>query len=136
VNADPSGGTLATVFHILNGRVKHETKLGFDPFLKTKEGTKSTNKLYVANAMHLQYSSEAKKWIGPFVMAGVMANCVKRSNALLNYGSNVTYNEAEVYPSFFAGFIQTVKLLLFGSVIISAPLRILALNTFLPKPGE
>jgi len=45
----------------------------------------------VENASFLGYSGEYKAWTGPFVMAAVMANCIRRSNALMGYGPKVTH---------------------------------------------
>lgn len=66
--------------------------LGFDPMLKTSvEGQTSSSKIAVENQSFLGYSTEYSKWVGPFVMAMVMANCVRRSNALNNYSSRLVY---------------------------------------------
>ena len=45
-------------------------------------------------------------WVGPFVMAAVMANCIRRSNALNGYSPRLTYRESVVFPNFFAGTAQ------------------------------
>ncbi|RYH14329.1 hypothetical protein EON65_33780 [archaeon] len=91
INTGPSGGTLATVFHVLGDRSRLKASLGFDPLLKTLSGEKSTAKFITKIPMMLGYSSEHKCFTTPFVMAMVMANCVRRSNALLNYSPKLTY---------------------------------------------
>jgi short subunit dehydrogenase-like uncharacterized protein len=83
--------------------VKGKSSLGFDPLLKDLDGKKTKNDFITENTFMLGYSAEYKSWIGPFVMSAVMANCIKRSNALNNYSSKLTYRESQVYPSFMAG---------------------------------
>ena len=70
------------------------------------------------------------------VQAMVMGNCVRRSNALLKYGSSIIYQESEVYASGFAGFVSFVNLILFGTVLGCTPLREIAIRTLLPAPGQ
>ena len=69
----------------------YKSQLGFDPLLKSASGDKSANKFVTANQGFLGYSSEFGAWVGPFVMAMVMANCVRRSNALNNYSTKLIY---------------------------------------------
>lgn len=136
ISSTPSGGTMATVFHALLERVVYKSTLGFDPLLKTTTGAKTTNKFIVNNQMSLGYSKVAKAWIGPFAMASVMGNCVRRSNAVNNYGPNLTYKEATVYASFFAGFVEIATLIVFGSMLLTSPFRALLSATILPAPGQ
>jgi short subunit dehydrogenase-like uncharacterized protein len=77
---------------------------------------KSNNSFITENTKFLGYSDEYKSWIGPFLMAAVMANCIRRSNAINNYGPKLTYRESVVFPSFMAGFSTIVGLLVFGTV--------------------
>ena len=50
-----------------------------------------------------------QSWVGPFVMAAVMANCIKRSNAINGYSAKLTYRESVVFPNFFAGtYVQHI----------------------------
>ena len=91
LNSAPSGGTLATVFHVLGDRTRLKASLGFDPLLKTLSGEKSTTRFIAKNPSFIGYSSEHKCFTTPFVMAMVMANCVRRSNALNNYSPKLVY---------------------------------------------
>lgn len=144
--AEASGGTYATVFHSLANRVKYESKLGFDPLLKTTaedccndQGGMSTSSFSVNNQTTLGFASEFKggSWVGPFVMASVMANCVRRSFVLNKYSAKMTYREFAVYPSFMAGVITLIDMLLIGLCIFIPPLKWLLLETgFIPKPGQ
>ncbi len=56
-------------------------------------------------------------------MAAVNANCVRRSNAILNYGDNLKYSEGTVYPSFMAGFVTLIQLMLLGAALVVPPLQ-------------
>ena len=137
INFVPSGGTLATILHVLDTfSLSKASKLGFNPLLKTIAGTKSEGKFRVSHTPFLTYSSEAGAWVGPFVMITVMSDCAKRSNAVLNYGPNVTYALSDQYPSFFAGFVTLFTLLLVGTVLISPVFRAIAKATILPAPGQ
>eukprot|EP00600_Ochromonadales_sp_CCMP1393_P014239 CAMPEP_0175004228 /NCGR_PEP_ID=MMETSP0005-20121125/4651_1 /TAXON_ID=420556 /ORGANISM="Ochromonas sp., Strain CCMP1393" /LENGTH=491 /DNA_ID=CAMNT_0016259359 /DNA_START=77 /DNA_END=1552 /DNA_ORIENTATION=- len=137
INSAPSGGTMATVFHALGNRVKYTSQLGFDPLLKSPSGTQSTNKLVSKTQSVLGYSSEFQAWVGPFVMAMVMANCVRRSNALNNYSSRLVYKEAAVYPSFMAGYVNFLGMVLLGTVLMCPPLSWLLRQTpLIPAPGQ
>jgi len=91
IYSEPSGGTLETAFHVLSNREQYRSSLKFDPFLKTLQGTKSESKLVVKNQALLGYANECKSWVGPFVMAMVMANCVRRSNSVNQYSSKLVY---------------------------------------------
>ena len=105
INANASGGTLDTVFHSLGNRMKYKSRLGFDPLLKTRDGNKSTSVFKAKNQSWLAYSAQHKCWTGPFVMAMVMANCIRRSHSLNDYSPKLVYREAVVFPSFMAGWI-------------------------------
>ncbi|KAJ1415215.1 Saccharopine dehydrogenase-domain-containing protein [Ochromonadaceae sp. CCMP2298] len=136
INSAPSGGTMDTVFHSLGNRVKYISKLGFDPLLKSALGSQSSNRLVSKTQSVLGWSKEYKAWVGPFVMAMVMANCVRRSNALNNYSSRLVYREAAVYPSFMAGYVNVMGLVLLGTMLFCPPLAWVMRKTVLPAPGQ
>jgi hypothetical protein len=71
--------------------VKYTSFLGFDPLLKSLVGDKSANKFSVQNQFLVGFGAEHNAWTGPFVMSMVMANCVRRSNALNNYANKLSY---------------------------------------------
>lgn len=139
VREEASGGTWASVFHALGNRVSFKSKLGFDPLLKknTQTGaTKASSNIVVKNTNYLKHSKEYNAWLVPFVMASVNANCVRRSNALLDFGTQVTYEEGMVAGSFFEGFMTFVGLLMGFTMLLCPPLQYLARNTFIPPPGN
>ena len=131
-----SGGTISTIFYSLENRVQYKSMLGFDPLLKSLSSSKSSNKMVINNTMFLRYSKEFKSWCGPFIMASVNANCIKRSNAINNYSTSFKYDEALLYPSFFAGFVNVMQLILFVTLLSCPPLAYIMKAYVLPKPGE
>lgn len=136
INSNPSGGTMATIQHALSHRVQARSSLGFDPLIKLPNGTKGNHKFSVANQTLLGYSYEEKTWVGPFLMAWVMSNCVRRSNTINNYGPQLKYKEMMVFPNFFAAFVTMVSLMIFGSIVMIPPLCSLLYKYVLPVPGE
>jgi len=136
IRSQASGGTMETVRQSLTGRAPYKATLGFDPLLKSIDGSQSSSRMVSANQAFLSYSSENRTWVGPFVMAAVMANCIRRSNAVNQYGPKVVYKEAAVYSGFMAGFVQTFGLLFFGTALMIPPTRWLMYKYLLPKPGE
>lgn len=136
--AAASGGTLATMLHILSDRTPGgKSSLGFDPLLKKISGEKCDAKFAARNQAMLGYSSMAKKWVGPFVMAGVNANCVRRSNAVLGYSNKLIYSEAQVYPNFFAGFVTLMLMIVFGTCLaIPLVLWFMLQSGIMPSPGQ
>jgi len=137
INGQVSGGTLATIFNSLLNRRIYKAKLGYDPLLKTSDGSKASGKFIAKNQSLLGYSKEFRSWIGPSLMASVICNCVKRSNALNNYNPNtLVYKESAVYSNFFEGFSNVMSLVSFGSALMIPPLRWFLRSYVLPKPGE
>jgi hypothetical protein len=103
-------------------------------------GTKTPEKLLANNQMLLSYSSEHKCWVGPFLMAGVMATCVRRSTAINNYTLSrssdtdnekreLKYYEAAVYPNFFAGVVSLIGYMVLGSCLAVCCKSVLHSNT-------
>jgi len=143
IQSSPSGGTLETMFGILSGEdaAKEKKKTAFDPLLRTARGSKSPFALKAANVNALDFaaapapSSEyaARSF---FVMAGVNANVVKRSNALLGYAETLTYREGLAHASSLSAVANFLGLAAFGVALFVPPLRYLLRRTVLPRPGE
>jgi short subunit dehydrogenase-like uncharacterized protein len=132
-----SGGTMATIFNSLTGRQVYKAALGFDPLLKDAAGQKSASKFSTINQGLIGYNREGQTWVGPFVMAAVMANCVRRDNAVRHFTDALSYYEAQVYPNFMAAFVSFVDFIVLGLCVSMVPLRTLLLALgFLPSPGE
>eukprot|EP00933_Yihiella_yeosuensis_P022449 TRINITY_DN17692_c0_g1_i1.p1 TRINITY_DN17692_c0_g1~~TRINITY_DN17692_c0_g1_i1.p1 ORF type:complete len:409 (-),score=69.83 TRINITY_DN17692_c0_g1_i1:44-1270(-) len=123
--ASASGGTLSTA--LLNMQSKPpKSDLGFDP-LYLVDGKKSTCGTQVQLPKGSTYYDEVGQHGGPWIMGPVMANAVRRTNAILNMVPDLEYHEAmldssdigmtatlkvamgtSVYMPFLAGFWQSV----------------------------
>eukprot|EP00941_MAST-03F_sp_MAST-3F-sp1_P001958 g1958.t1 len=137
IRGSASGGTIATVFHALWNHSRSKSKLGFDPLLKTLDGKKSANIVQNNNRIIPGYDSMHRggSYVGNFVMSGVMANCIKRSNALNSYSSNIVYRESLVFSGCLRLFRDTMMMLIFGLSLYITPVLLL-IKSFLPKPGQ
>jgi|EP01049_Picozoa_sp_SAG25_P005685 short subunit dehydrogenase-like uncharacterized protein len=140
IRGSASGGTIATIFASLSDRAKYRavTCTGFDPLFKAAPPYSGASdcRTRAANQSFLGYSQEAGCWVGPFVMAMVMANAVRRSNALNRYSKKLIYAEAKVYPNFFAGFVDVFTMMIFGTCLMCPLWRWLLRTCVLPKPGQ
>lgn len=152
VKSSPSGGTIETMYEIVDeGKKKSyfnpDTKggaggaLGFDPLLKARSSVeKSTSHTTVHLPKTIQWSEETQRYIRPFFMSQVMGNCVKRSNALLNYNDNLTFSDAEIVPrkqeGFFYGLGFYAGAAMFGLSFYLPPLRYVMRRFVLPDPGQ
>ena len=47
------------------------------------------------------WNAEFERYAGPWIMGPVMANCVRRSNALLGYADALDYSDAMLRPASF-----------------------------------
>eukprot|EP00697_Spironema_sp_BW2_P009554 gnl/Spiro4/24506_TR12145_c0_g1_i1.p1 gnl/Spiro4/24506_TR12145_c0_g1~~gnl/Spiro4/24506_TR12145_c0_g1_i1.p1 ORF type:complete len:504 (-),score=88.61 gnl/Spiro4/24506_TR12145_c0_g1_i1:118-1629(-) len=134
IRASASGGTIETILESLKDRVPYKSKIPFDPMDKMTSGERSSCKVVNANRKFLGRSRGF--WVGPFLMAAVNVNCVRRSNAMLGYGPQLVYEEAVVYPSFFAGFVTNIGLLILGTSFFCPPLLWVLQKFVLPAPGQ
>ena len=89
-----SGGTLTTAMYQLSKpKNVEQASTGFDPLVKTLDGKKSEHKTTITHK-NKQYHAEFGRKAGPWIMAPVMSNCVRRSNAILGYSSEFKYGDA------------------------------------------
>jgi len=136
IRSAPSGGTLETALGIMNGAPPKKSALGFDPLLKTADGSKADASLTAKNVARATAEADGSAR-GFFVMANVNAATVKRSNALLRYGESVTYREGQAFSSL--GKARKVELVLLGLfLVLKSPLltKLARCAGWLPKPGE
>ena len=130
-----SGGTLTTAMYQLS-KPKHSsqttsTGVAFDPLVKTLDGTKSEYKTTITHK-NKQFHAEFGRTAGPWIMAPVMANCVRRSNAILGYSTNLHFGDAcLVDPSWTNYLKQSLYAGVIGAALYVPPLR-----TYLPQPGD
>lgn len=147
ISENASGGTMATLFLSLKNRKKYKAALGFDPLMKplvvndTAPTGPSPSRTDARNQEILGFNQKALNglgaWVGPFVMSMVMANCVRRSNAVNNYSGDgkLKYYEAKVYPSLVAGICNMIYMVVFGTCLYS-PVLVTLLEKYVLQPGQ
>jgi len=128
-----SGGTVATAQFQL-GKARGAAKPEFDPLLTNAKSEKSafatTNASPKSDAPCMEFGGRIA---GPWIMAPVMANCVRRSNALLGYAPAFTYSERQLREERFADRLsQRLFTYKVGAAILSPTL----FGGLVPRPGE
>ena len=130
-----NGGTLASAFNMLDSG---QSKALADPFLLNPVGQRPRRVARHADPIAPQRDSDFNAWVGPFFMGPVNTRVVRRSAALLGYGSDFHYQE---YLRFGAGPVAalTAAGMSFGmgagqAAMQFGPLRALA-GRFAPAPG-
>lgn len=133
-SAAASGGTLATAIFQLGKKRGGGAKPDFDPLLQKPDGAKSESLTKVANPKKDVYCKEFAQYGGPWIMGPVMANCVRRSNALLGYSASFTYADVMLrgHPTWAQWAGVKAQETLVGAAVM-AP-RVFA--RFLPAPGD
>lgn len=136
-----SGGTIASIVNMVKEAVsdadlRRELK---DPYSLCPQN----HVFSIAQPdVEVAYDAAAGGWIAPFIMAGINARVVHRSNALSNnsYGVEFKYEEAVVTGQGGSGKWKAqaahwgVNALMIGLAV--PPTRWLLENVVLPKPGE
>mmetsp|Transcript_9424 Transcript_9424/g.18904 ORF Transcript_9424/g.18904 Transcript_9424/m.18904 type:complete len:412 (+) Transcript_9424:26-1261(+) len=127
-----SGGTTSTaVFQLSKKREKGKTD--FDPLLRMPDGSKSSCATKITSPKSDKWFAEFNKNAGPWIMAPVMANCVRRSNALLQYNTELTYSEAQLRDGSASAWMRDKSF----EALVGAAIWFPALfQRFLPQPGE
>jgi len=139
ISSAPSGGTLETAIGIMFGPEKRKPKstLPYDPLLKRGDEQGSC-RTAAKNVATVELSRDGRlPHRGFFVMAGVNAGAIRRSNAINQYSEHLTYCEGRAFRSLIELFINQLGLLLFGVALAIGPLRNLLLKLgVLPSPGQ
>uniref|UniRef100_A0A7S2XAM0 Saccharopine dehydrogenase NADP binding domain-containing protein n=1 Tax=Lotharella oceanica TaxID=641309 RepID=A0A7S2XAM0_9EUKA len=135
-----SGGTIATLFESFQKPLtKSKRKDGdkrFDPMVTNSEQKKATSKIVTSlPKLCCYYSKENEEYVGPFVMAPVNSNVVKRSNALLGYTERLKYYEVETHSGCMAAWLSVLQSLWFATAIFFPPWKVVMMMT-LPSPGQ
>jgi len=133
-SAEFSGGTVTTAIYQLGKKRGGGAKPDFDPLLRTKDGSKATSLTKVALPKKDVYVGEHKQYGGPWIMGPVMANCVRRSNALLGYTANLTYGDYLLRGTPTWGQWAGTKLM--TGTFAAAIYMPSVFSRFLPAPGE
>ena len=128
-----SGGTLNTaVFQLSKSRAKKHD--GFDELLTDSDGNKSKYGMKNKSPKQPVFVEEFKKESGPWIMQPVMANCIRRSNALLGYNENLVYSEAMLNET--VGWLEWLSAMQLN-ITVGASIYFPSLfSRFLPAPGE
>lgn len=132
-----SGGTLETFVGLLfgaEGKLKPLKDLGYDPLLKDGKEA-SACKTDVQNVSCVTPGQDGRPTRTYFIMADVNGHAVKRSNALLKYGENVTYCEGTASANNCQAYC-TMTGMAMGGCLLSCPPTRACLRKLLPKPGE
>jgi len=128
-----SGGTLTTAVFQL-GKKRGGEKTSFDPLLRTREGTKSEHITKVTSPKKDVWCSGFSQYGGPWIMGPVMANCVRRSNALLGYSKSFVYSDVMLrgHPS----WGQWASEKAYEGLVAAAIMMPSVFARFLPPPGN
>lgn len=134
-----SGGTLASGLNFLEESQKDPTlrRLVSEPYGLVGAGVRGPDG---RDQRGVRWDGALGGWTGPFVMAGVNSQVVRRSNALMGhaYGKEFRYSEVVGFSSGPAGWLQAAGLSAatvgFFAVASSRVGRAL-LRPLLPKPG-
>ena len=103
-----------------------------DPLLRTADGAASEYKTKVTSPKSNVRVVEFRRSAGPWVMGPVMANCIRRSNALNGYAKGLVYSEALLRPTSWSAWAHDkLNTALFAGALYFSPLR-----RFLYQPGE
>jgi short subunit dehydrogenase-like uncharacterized protein len=94
-----------------------------------------------ADLRGVEYNSELRSWLGPFVMAGINTRVVRRSNALQQwaYGRRFRYREVMGFGDGLAGRLRALGTAgAIGSLVagMAIPPARVVLDRVLPDPGE
>ena len=135
-----SGGTYASINNIVSEATKNKEirKDLINPYGLNPEGEKNGPDKRDLNSV--VFDKKIKKWIAPFLMAGINTKIVRRSNALSNYmyGKNFRYDEAVMTGNGFMGRIRGFLLSIPLIFLASKPGSIMKrnFNMLSPKPGQ
>ena len=127
-----SGGTLNTAIYQL-GKKRSKSNASFDPLLRLVDGSKSEFTQKNVSPKSDVYVSEFKRNGGPWIMGPVMANCVRRSNALLGYNKELIYSECLLRET---GWVPWVQAVAYECLVTAAVVAPFLFQRFLPAPGE
>ena len=137
-----SGGTVASIIHIINEASKNPSvrKMLIDPYSLTP--ATNLKRPYQPNINFASFDSDVKAWVFPFIMASINTKIVQRSHALSGYayGTDFVYDEAMIAGKGFKGRATATSAALgiagmFGALVLP-PTRMLMARFVVPKPGE
>jgi short subunit dehydrogenase-like uncharacterized protein len=137
-----SGGTVASIIHIINDASKNPAmrKMLIDPYSLSPSTTFKLPRQ--PNVGFATYDLDIKSWVFPFIMASINTKIVQRSHALsgFTYGTDFVYDEAMMTSDGLKGrAAATVAAVGIGGAfgaLVFPPTRMLMSRYIVPKPGE
>jgi len=129
-----SGGTTETIFYSTAKPNKKRSPI--DPMSLTDSGEKSPAKLTSILPFNVQWSPTIKKYTSWFIMSQVNFSAVKRTNSILQYSSNFTYQERVVVGSYCEGLMELLSLFGFMVSLYFFPTRWFLRKFTLPQVGK
>ena len=141
-----SGGTLASVFNILESSTNEELVAGSNPFFLaprdpvTGQPIEATDKAVVnmnRDSFSFLYDKEEQCWESPYVMQSIDTRVVNRSNALSGwkYGRNLIYREFTAASNIFVALLSTMVFPLVG-LLLYIPWTRMLIKKMVPQPGQ
>jgi short subunit dehydrogenase-like uncharacterized protein len=142
MNGGLSGGTAASIIHIINEASNNPAtrKMLIDPYSLSPASTVKLPRQ--PNIGFAAFDPDAKSWVFPFIMASINTKIVQRSHALSGYayGTDFLYDEAMMAGGGLKGRASATGAALgiagaFGALVFP-PTRKLMSRYVVPKPGE
>jgi short subunit dehydrogenase-like uncharacterized protein len=141
-----SGGTIASIFNIIESSSLAELKKGANPYnLNPRSAGTGEPEAKASPEVQLSavdsngpgYDSVFGKWTAPFIMQAVNTRVVNRSNALAKwaYGKNFLYTERTFIGGPFSAFFASMAMA-FGGILVFFPWTRALLKRVVPQPGE
>lgn len=133
-----SGGTAATAaYQLSKDRKNTATKPNFDPLMTAKNGEESKFRTKnVCPKRDVEVPMLPGRTAGPWIMAPVMMNCVRRSNALLGYSPEFEYGDSAVKVQSWTAWTKNLAMTVAMGVSIHVPTLSGLVSSMIPKSGE
>uniref|UniRef100_K3XAR7 Saccharopine dehydrogenase NADP binding domain-containing protein n=1 Tax=Globisporangium ultimum (strain ATCC 200006 / CBS 805.95 / DAOM BR144) TaxID=431595 RepID=K3XAR7_GLOUD len=142
LKGEASGGTLASVFAVIETSSSKDLARSRHPFLLTDERTRADKEVQGlvkpnATSAKITYDNVLKKWSSLFIGGSVNQAIVHRSNYLLQglYGKNFVYRERQVVGGYWKNLFATVGVALLGIALYFRWTRAL-IKRIAPSPGQ
>eukprot|EP01100_Stratorugosa_tubuloviscum_P003006 TRINITY_DN170_c1_g2_i1.p1 TRINITY_DN170_c1_g2~~TRINITY_DN170_c1_g2_i1.p1 ORF type:complete len:415 (-),score=174.29 TRINITY_DN170_c1_g2_i1:82-1326(-) len=131
-----SGGTIESLFNLLESGNKNASKLR-DPYFLNDKSQNRVNLPKQTEIILPKYDKDVKSWLAPFVMGPVNTRVVRRSNSITNnsYSEQFLYSEAIAAKNIFMAFIISFGMIIFF-ILIAIKFTRPIVRRLLPKPGS
>lgn len=142
IKGEASGGTLASVFAVMETSTSQDLNRSRHPFFLTDDKTRAAKEalgLVAPNATSakVEYDSVLNKWSSLFIGGSVNQAIVHRSNYLLKglYGDKFVYRERLVAGGYWKNLFATIGVAVIGFLLYFRFTRAL-LKRIVPAPGQ